>query len=48
MSNSTQWFLIGALVVAVIALGAFYYYDENTISIETGSLAPVAEVLKLA
>jgi len=38
MNNSTQWFIIGALVVALIALGAFYYYDENTISIETGAV----------
>ncbi len=41
MSNSTQWFIIGALVVALIGLAAFYYYDENTISIETGNVAPL-------
>ena len=32
-----KWFLIGALVVALGALGYIYYQDEHTISIETGS-----------
>ncbi|MBU2582477.1 MAG: hypothetical protein KJ622_12240 [Alphaproteobacteria bacterium] len=41
MGNSTQWFLIGALIVGIIALAAFYYYDENTISIETGAATPM-------
>lgn len=36
--KSTQWFLIGALVVAIAALGYVYYQDENTISVETGSI----------
>ncbi|MCH9809508.1 MAG: hypothetical protein K0U74_17440 [Alphaproteobacteria bacterium] len=39
MSNSAQWFLIGGLVVALAALGYIYYQDENTISIETGSIS---------
>lgn len=38
MSNSTQWFLIGALIVAVAAMGYIYYQDQNTISIETGAI----------
>ncbi len=38
MNQSTQWFLIGALVVAVAALGYIYYQDENTISVETGAI----------
>lgn len=45
MSNSTLWFIIGALVVALGALGYVYYKDENTISIETGSIEmPVVRV----
>ncbi len=43
--KSTQWFLIGALVVALIALGYIYYQDQNTISIETGSLPQAVDVV---
>ncbi len=38
MSKSTQWFLIGALIVALAALGYIYYQEQNTISIETGAI----------
>lgn len=38
MSNSLQWFLIGALIVALAALGYIYYQDKNSISIDTGEL----------
>ena len=38
MNKSVQMFLLGALIIAVIALGYIYYQDQNTISIETGAL----------
>lgn len=46
MSNSAKWFVIGALVVALVALGAFYYHDENTISIETGSIGQISDAIR--
>lgn len=38
MSKSVQMFLLGALIVAVAAMGYIYYQDQNTISIETGAI----------
>lgn len=46
MSNGAKWFIIGALVVAIGALGYLYYYDENTVSIETGTV--VTQMLPVA
>ncbi|ADP71466.1 hypothetical protein Rvan_2241 [Rhodomicrobium vannielii ATCC 17100] len=34
-------FIIGALVVALVAIAAFYIYDQNTISVEKPSLPDV-------
>ncbi|MFT4078084.1 hypothetical protein [Rhodomicrobium lacus] len=34
-------FLIGALVVALAALAAFYIYDKNTISVEKPTIPDV-------
>ncbi|MEO1280468.1 MAG: hypothetical protein AAFV69_01905 [Pseudomonadota bacterium] len=38
-----KMFLIGALIVALAALGFIYYQDNNSISIETGNLSPSTE-----
>ena len=38
MSNSTLTFLLGAAIVALIALGYIYWKDENSISISTSDL----------
>lgn len=38
MSRSTLYFLLGALIVALGALGFIYYQDKNTISVETGAI----------
>jgi hypothetical protein len=34
-------FIIGALVVALVAIAAFYIYDQNTISVEEPTVPDV-------
>ncbi|WP_276324649.1 hypothetical protein [Rhodomicrobium udaipurense] len=34
-------FIIGALLVALVALAAFYIYDQNTISVEKPTIPNV-------
>jgi len=34
-------FIIGALLVAIAAFGAFYIYDKNTISVEKPTIPQV-------
>jgi hypothetical protein len=38
MRNSTLTFLLGAAIVALIALGYIYWKDQNSISISTSDL----------